>query len=972
MWSVLTAVFVTVLVVMLVLTEVAGMYAPVINATLHCETSKIIPGDGTADTNYYPIEYSDAKKAREYVDSVVRETEGEGLVLLKNEGGAPLSAGDSVSLFGTASVNVNASTQGTPLNTDKTEYPTLREALEQDGVKVNETLWNFYLSNGSYGVSRSKINEIPWSAYSPAVKNSMQGTAAVIVLTRYSGEGQDVKATGTDGAGGNYLALSKEETDLLKNVTTLKKQGKFEKVVLLLNTALTIQMDFLDDSQIDIDTCMWIGNVGSSGIYAVADALVGKVNPSGRLTDTYVKDSFASPAAQYLYLTDKKSVSQRYSGDTSSLEGTQYNYTAYIEGIYVGYRYFETRYEDALLGNGNAGDYAYEDDVAYPFGHGLSYTQFEYSDFTISDRSENGTYDVSVTVKNIGETPGKHSVQVYLQKPYIRNGVEKAAVELVGIAKTEELEPQGTETVRVTVEEELFASYDSNDAGTYILDAGEYYLAVGENAHDALNNILAARGETGMTDYTGAPCDGNELLADVALDQVSYDASVYSASGETGYEIVNQLDSCDMNLYDGAKDNAIRYVTRSDWAGTYPKDTVDFSVNEFIIEDLGNITEDDLAAKGYETVDEMPEFGKNGSYTIASLRSDEEEIIPITDGRWSELMDQVSFDELNTLLSTAICQTAGVPSVAKPQTKDSDGPAYVKDIGEGGTDTGARLPCEGIIAATCNVELIEKLGSAFAVDAQASKVHGVYAPGVNIHRTPFGGRNSEYFSEDPVLSGISAQYEIRGIQSRGVIAYVKHFVFNESDDNRDGICVWLNEQEAREIMLTPFRYATEPSKGNAHAVMTSFNRAGCTWTSANAGLVTEILRNEWGFDGYVITDYYDNDVQFMRPLDGIMAGTDCWLGNGLISFEDYKDNPTVCARMKEAAKRIFYITANYNYVMNGMDSAARVVNITPWWQIIIYSADAVFAVLAAAAVAMYAASVIKTVRPAENRKGGRS
>lgn len=974
LWTILSVVFATLLVLMLILTEIGAQYASVINAELRIKTSKVIPGKGNYDTEYYSFAYDKdhAADARKHVDEVVKEVEGEGLVLVKNKDGkAPVKSGDSVSLFGTASVNVNASTQGTPATTDKTEYPTFKAALEADGVTVNETLWNFYLNNPSFGVSRSQINEIPWNNYTPAVRESLNGNAAIVVLTRYNGEGTDVLAQGTDGADGNYLALSRAETDLLTNVTALKNQGKFEKVILILNTALTVQLDFLDDTAIDVDTVMWVGNVGSSGIYAVADALVGKVNPSGRLSDTLLKDNFASPAAQSLFLTSNKSVSQRYAGDLNGLSGTQYNYAAYVEGIYVGYRYFETRYEDAILGNGNAGDYEYSDVVAYPFGYGLSYTTFKYDNFSVSDLKADGTYDVSVQVTNTGSVAGKHTVQVYLQKPYTaydkKNKIEKASVELVGFAKTKELEPNSSETVTVTVEERLFASFDSKNAATYILDEGDYYLGVGYDSHDALNNILAARGESGMTDFTGEETEGDASLADIALEQTTLDTAKYSKS-ETGYEITNQLDSCDMNLYDGAGDNSIRYVSRSNWSSTYPSAATVFKVNNFIKEDLDNITFDDFAAKGYKTVKEEPLFGQINELTIAKLRNTEDNIIPITDDRWQLLVEQATFDEINHMMITAICQTAEIPMAGKPDTKDSDGPAYVKDEGNGGVDTGARLPSEGVIASTFNIELVEKLGKAFAEDAHASNVHGIYAPGANIHRTPYGGRNSEYFSEDPVLAGIIGEYETKGIQSKGVIVYVKHFAFNESDDNRDGICVWLNEQEAREIMLRPFEYITSVSKGNAHAIMTSFNRSGCTWTSANYGLVTEILRNEWGFDGYVITDYYDNDVQFMRPLDGVMAGTDLWLGNAKISFEEYKDNPTVCAKMQEAAKRVLYITANYSWAMNGIDPDAKIVAVTPWWQAVIYAVTAISAVLAAGSLGMYVASEIVSGRKGEKNE----
>ncbi|MDO5423055.1 MAG: glycoside hydrolase family 3 N-terminal domain-containing protein [Eubacteriales bacterium] len=954
-----SGVMATALLLTLVITEVTSAYAPIINSTLNTASSKIVSsGEGT---DFFPFEYTDAQSAAEYINNVYREAEAEGIVLLKNEGGtAPLSAGDQVSLFGTASAYINCSTQGTREVSDKTAYPTLKEALEADGVSVNEELWDFYVNGAgkTFGVTRTEINEVPWSRFPADLQESFQGKAAVVVLTRENGEGEDQLAGGlSNTADGSYLSISTEELELLENLTRLKAEGKYEKIIVLLNSALTMQVDFLENPEVDVDTCMWIGNVGSSGIYAVADALVGIVNPSGRLPETFVKDNLSSPAMASWVQNFGQKITQQFSGDISDLASSQFNYYAYVEGIYIGYRYYETRYEDVLLGTAGAGDYTYQNAVAYPFGYGLSYTSFVYNDFQVEENAD-GNYDVTVTVTNTGDVAGKHAVEIYLQKPYtdydVEYEVEKASVELVGFSKTGMLEPGESETVTVSVEKQLFASYDRNEAATWILDAGTYYLAVGFDAHDALNNILAAKGITGMTDLQGEAAAGDETLAAVALEQETLDTTTYAVSAETGNEIVNQLDSCDMNLYDGAGDNRVTYVSRSNWEGTFPTKAVSFEVNEYIKEDLQNITTDDFAKKSYRTVREMPTLEADGLLTIAQLRSSEEETISIEDERWEALLDQVSFDEMNNMLTTAICATAGISSVGKPETKDSDGPAYIKETNtaQNGEDTGVRLPSEGVLAATFNVELIERVGEAFGIDAQVSGVNGVYAPGMNIQRTAFGGRNSEYFSEDPVLSGIAAMYEVQGLQSKGVIAYVKHFAFNEQDTNRDGAGVWFNEQAAREILLRPFEYAVSPSKGNAHAVMSAFIRVGTTWCSAHYGLITEILRNEWGFDGYVITDYAGGGLQYMTPLDGIMAGTDCWLLNGEMSFEAYRDNPTVVSAMRQATKRILYTTVNYNNIMNGVDVDARIVNVTPWWQAAVFGLDALAAVLFAAALVL--------------------
>ena len=967
-WTNISVVFATLLAIILVATNAVMAYAPVINSTLNTATSKIT-GLNT-DAVYYPDEYTDVQEAAEYINDVYYEAEAEGLVLLKNESGTPpLAQGDTVSLFGTASVYINCSTQGIRSIGDKTDYPTIREAFANNGISVNEELWDFYNSGAglSFGVTRTAINEIPWSRFPTDLQETFQGTAAVVVLTRENGEGEDQIVGGiSNTADGSYLSISDEEMELLVNLSQLKKSGDFDKVILILNTALPLQLEFLDDPSVDIDTCMWIGNVGSSGIYAVADALVGKVNPSGRLSSTYVKDNLSSPAMASWAQNFGMSITQQFSGDISSLVSSQFNYYAYVEGIYVGYRYYETRYEDILLGTAGSGDYIYEDNVAYPFGYGLSYTTFEYSNFSIAETADNN-YNVSVTVTNTGNVQGKHAVQIYLQKPYtdydIENGIEKASIELAGFAKTGLLEPNTSETVVVTIDKELFASYDQNGAQTYILDAGSYYLSVGKNAHDALNNILAAKNITGMIDFQGSPVSGSADLALIALEQKSLDITTFSTSKETGYEIYNQLDSADMNRYDGAGTNAVTYVTRSNWEATYPSRAVDFEINRYLLEDLQNITVDDFARKSYKAVHQMPALNQAGELTLSSLRSTADASIAITDTRWDELLNQISFDDMNRLLTTAICNTTGITSIAKPETKDSDGPAYVKETNtaQDGEDTMCRMPCEGIIASTYNQELIQRVGEAFGIDAQVSGVNGLYAPGMNIQRTPFGGRNSEYYSEDPVLSGIAAMYEVLGIQSKGIITYIKHYAFNEQDTYRDGASVWFNEQAAREIYLRPFEYAVRPSMGNSHALMTAFNRIGATWCSAHYGLITEILRNEWGFDGYVLTDYAGGGLQYMTLLDGIMAGTDCWLLNGEMTFTPYSDNPTVVTAMREATKRILYTTTNYSNIMNGMDQNTRVVQIIPYWQAILYSAIALISLLFAGSVIMLALSHKKRI-----------
>ena len=597
------------------------------------------------------------------------------------------------------------------------------------------------------------------------------------------------------------------------------------------------------------------------------------------------------------------------------------------------------------MGTGEAGDYDYKSDVAYPFGYGLSYTEFSYSDFSVTDNGDD-TYTVNVTVTNDGDTyTGKEVVQVYLQKPYIQGGVEKASVELVGYAKTQPLAPKASQPVSITVEKYSFKSYDSDTAKTYILDEGDYYLTVAKNAHDAVNNILAEKGYTTENTDGKMDKDGDSELVDVAWHNSAYDKTTYAKSIYTGETITNQFDFADVNLYEGSGDNSVTYVSRNDWTGTFPTEKVVLSVaTEKMQKDISSnkgITEDEGA--------EMPTFGADNGLKLSDLYGKDYD-----DEDWDKLLDQMSFDDMANLL-TGNYLTNQIDSISKPKTIETDGPT-----GDTTSVTKNSFPCEGIWASSYNNELIEKIGEYFAEDVIASGHTGVYAPGVNIHRVPFGGRSAEYFSEDGFLSGVCAAYEVKGIQSKGVIAHVKHFAFNDQDTDRAGIGIWLNEQEAREIMLVPFEYAlninnenTAVQRGNAHAVMTAFSRIGCEWAGACPNMLFNVLHEEWNFDGFNITDMASsNGAQFMTYMDGVMLGTDQFLRNPdyLYELDDYKSSPTFCLRMRDSAHRLLYSVCNYSIAMNDELSSGM-----PWWQATLLSLEIIFAIVGFGAVALYIA-----------------
>ena len=466
---------------------------------------------------YYEGDFDTEKERVAKGAELVKQVEGEGASLLTNNDKAlPLAKGAKVSLFSTSSVNIVYGGTGSA-TVDTTKCDDLKTALEKADFEVNETLWDFYKegdaaiytredagataqdSAGSddamsnYG--KAEIVEAPWNIYTEDVLNSVEkyGDAAIVVLSRIGGEGADCYFDHTLGDGKNYLALNQDEKDMMAGIKKLKDEGEVDKIVVLINTSNALQVDFLKNNEYGVDAALWIGGVGATGINAVAEILNGEINPSGSLVDTYCYDNYSSPAMKNFSLVT-------YEGETDKIPGHADTYMLYQEGIYVGYKYYETRYEDYVMGTGNAGEYDYHDDVAFPFGYGLSYTTFEYSDMKLAYDAATTTYTIDVTVKNTGDVAGKETVQIYVSSPYTdydkANNVEKASVSLVGFDKTKILQPGESETLTIEVDGDYVASYDAYGAGTYILDAGDYLFTAATDAHNAANNVLAAKGFT--------------------------------------------------------------------------------------------------------------------------------------------------------------------------------------------------------------------------------------------------------------------------------------------------------------------------------------------------------------------------------------------------------------------------------------------------------------------------------------------
>ncbi len=979
LWSICTVVFTLLFAVTMIGGPIANNYASIINMVLKTESTKTI---GDVGDTYFEADYASAAGQEKAAQEICETAEANGATLLLNrENALPLAQGAKVSLFGTGSADFVYGGTGSG-SVDSSKALNLKDALEADGFSVNPTVWNFYttgagkdyrrqlapgsLNNYIFDNSGYLINEVPQSVFTDAEWNSVAdyGDAAIMVVSRVCGEGSDLPWFGTGDGDGNILSLSQEERDILKKLADLKAAGQVKSIIVLLNVSNPMELDFLEPSicgvDYGVDACLWIGEVGQNGIEAIGDILNGTVNPSGKLVDTYCYDNLTSPAMQNTYITSYTNAAEQGLAFKSTCN--EY-YEVYQEGIYVGYRYYETRYEDTVLGNANVGKYDYASTVAYPFGYGLSYTTFEYSGLTMKEDGDNFVFTVSVS--NTGSVDGREAVQIYMQSPYTdydrENGIEKAAVELVGFEKV--AVPAGqTVSVDVTVPKSELRAYDANGAKTYIVDAGNYYFATGNGSHEALNNVLAAKAEledtaNGTVDLSKMVGTGDASLA-VQYQQASLDATTYAKTAD-GTEITNQLDHADLNKFDDDTSNDVVYVSRSNWKNTMPEAAITATAYQAAVQIAAN----DAIVAGLaiqdqpESVGEMPTMGKEGTLTLSQfvgIPMDGSITVNGQEYTWDDLLDQLTFSDMTKLVGLAYHSTASASNVGKPATKDENGPlGLTANLTGGGSSTG--YTSADILAATFDREIAEAVGRSLGNDclmATGKAYSGLYGPGVNIHRTPYGGRNFEYYSEDPFISGQICAAQVGGIQSKGVYVYMKHFALNDQDTGRDGLCVWTNEQAAREIYLQAFEYPIE--QANALCVMTSFNRLGTTWAGGDYNLLTNILRNEFGMKGIILTDF-SNSNNYMDVVQGVVAGGNAWDANDAnkwpAKLKEYKDNATVCNAMRDASKHILYTVANSN-AMNGVSENVQIVEVRAWWQTAILVLDVVFGVLAVGSAVM--------------------
>lgn len=818
-------------------------------------------------TSVYPTQKA-TNKAEAFANAqeVNLKLAEEGFVLLKNENATlPLNKGARISVFSKNSVNLSYGGSGSG-GFDTSNNKNLYESLNDAGFVINPTLKNFYESSQSGPVRTANSSDLdngdnqkiataetPQNNYTDAVRNSYAdySDAALVVITRIGGEGFDLPRYQGDSEGAaspdsHYLELDQNEIDLLTAAT----DGTFKRVVVVFNTPSSFEATFLKDSAYaafadKIDAAVWIGFTGSNGITALGEILNGDMNPSGRLVDTWAADFTKNPSFVNFGTGCLPDTTDKY-------DGGMYYSVDYEEGIYVGYRYYETRGE-------TDGEDWYNANVVYPFGYGLSYTTFDWTvgDASASEIELGTTITVPVTVKNTGSVAGKDVVQLYASAPYTLGGIEKAHKVLVGFAKTKLLQPGESETVTVSFDPYSAASYDYRDANSngfsgYELEAGEYTLYVSRNAHESEKAIAL------------------NLAADV---QIGTDPT-------TDSEVVNRYtDSEDFLDSDWQLD---AMLSRADWEGTWPTPQTaqqhagtDRLYEEIRSEEHNNPTDFDS--------EEYPWFGEEPTLTLRDLLPSAEAegyepVVSYDDERWEELMMGCDEEEMIALINNGAYHTLAMESVGLPATIHGDGPSgFTCFMSKEQVNGTCQYVSEPVMASTWNIKLMNELGEAIGEEgtigdkATGQPYSSIYAPGVNIHRSPFGGRCSEYFSEDPFISGMMGAAEVQGIQSRGVLPTVKHFVANEQETHRSigGDLSWLSEQALREIYLKPFEYTVK--LGETRGIMTSFNRIGTRWTGGDYRLLTEILRNEWGFNGLVICDF-NTIPQYMIPRMMFYAG----------------------------------------------------------------------------------------------------
>ena len=815
-----------------------------------------------------------SNETNEEAAGVAEEIMEDGIVLLKNESLLPLNETKKLNIFGWESINPAYGGAGSGGINDLYDIVSLNQGLENAGFSINQELVDFYNNYGADNPEMSiqkqswTLPEPPVDTYSDELIKSAKdySDVAVVVLSRKAGEGHndipmDVSKAAYDNnsdeyddfpEGEHYLQLSQTERDMVDMVCS-----NFNNVIVIYNGANQFELGFTNEYP-QIKSVVWCPGTGNVGFNALGKVFSGEVNPSGKTPDTFIYDMTTAPwwnnaeKTEYTNLADM--AVEGMNAGTAQVYAPAF--TNYVEGIYVGYKYYETAAQEGAID--------YDKTVQYPFGYGLSYTEFEQKMGELEEKD--GQISVDVEVTNTGDVAGKDVVEVYYKPPYTNGGIEKSSTNLIEFAKTNLLQPGESQTVTVTFSIEDMASYDENNAKAYVLEKGDYVISINSDSHTVL------------------------------------DQKTYTADDDVVYKEENKRvsdDTAATNVFEDAKGD-VTYLSRADHFANYEEATKAPASAE-----LGEpyVSEYHLNKNFDKTTylndkDKMPTTGADNGLTLADMRDADYD-----DPRWEKLLDQLTVDEMSNMIAMAGYQTAAMDSVGKVGTLDFDGPAAINNNFTGVGSIG--FPIEVVIASTWNKNLAQTWGECMGKISQEMGAEGWYAPGMNTHRTAFGARNYEYFSEDGVLSGNMGAKAVEGARKYGVYSYIKHFAMYEG--NAKMVSVWSNEQAIREIYLKPFEISVK--QGGANAVMVSWSFLGDKWTGESSNLMKTVLRDEWGFRGMALTDFFRNNGHGFMNADAALAnGVDAMLStfNGEENNVANPEHPTSVLQMRNACKNVMY------------------------------------------------------------------
>ena len=813
-------------------------------------------------------------ETNEEAAEVAEEIMEDGIVLLKNESLLPLNETKKLNIFGWESINPAYGGAGSGGINDLYDIVSLNQGLENAGFSINQELVDFYNNYGADNPEMSiqkqswTLPEPPVDTYSDELIKSAKeySDVAVVVLSRKAGEGHndipmDVRKAAYDNnsdeyddfpEGEHYLQLSQTERDMVDMVCS-----NFDNVIVVYNGANQFELGFADEYP-QIKSVVWCPGTGNVGFNALGKVFSGEVNPSGKTPDTFIYDMTTAPwwnnaeKTEYTNLADM--AVEGMNAGTAQVYAPAF--TNYVEGIYVGYKYYETAAQEGAID--------YDKTVQYPFGYGLSYTEFEQKMGELEEKD--GQISVDVEVTNTGDVAGKDVVEVYYKPPYTNGGIEKSSANLIEFAKTDLLQPGESQTVTVTFSIEDMASYDENNAKAYVLEKGDYVISINSDSHTVL------------------------------------DQKTYTADKDVVYKGENKRASDDTaatNVFEDAKGD-VTYLSRADHFANYEEATAAPASAElgepYVSEYHLNSNFDKTTYLNDEDV--MPTTGADNGLTLADMRDADYD-----DPRWEKLLDQLTVDEMANMIAMAGYQTAAMDSVGKVATLDFDGPAAINNNFTGVGSIG--FPIEVVVASTWNKELAQAWGECMGKISQEMGAEGWYAPGMNTHRTAFGARNYEYFSEDGVLAGNMGANAVEGARKYGVYSYIKHFALYEG--NAKMVSVWSNEQAIREIYLKPFEISVK--QGGANAVMVSWSFLGDKWTGESSNLMNTVLRDEWGFRGMALTDFFRNNGHGFMNADAALAnGVDAMLStfNGEENNVANPEHPTAVLQMRNACKNVMY------------------------------------------------------------------